>query len=194
MVSRAVETPVRASISTPVTPVQVLWVNMVVAVTLSLTLAFAALCAGLFYDASASQAASELVAGWSGVERSRLGRVVRGGTVIGEVADKLADELGLPRAVTIVAGGHDQCCNALGCGEYCWQPDRSTTSGFALHRVLNALVTRPATASEEGEVWDCLLLGALRIYSRRNGIGVSMAPVRILHEMTGKPIASGLPS
>ena len=84
--------------------------------------------------------------------------------------------------------------NALGCGEYCWQPDRSTPSGFALHRVLNALVTRPATASEEDEVWDCLRIGALRIYSRRNGIGVSMAPVRILHEMTGKPIASGLPS
>ena len=83
--------------------------------------------------------------------------------------------------------------NALGCGEYCWQLDRSTPSGFALHRVINALATRPATTSEEEDCWNCLLTGALRIYNRRNGIGVSMVPVRILHEMTGKPIASGLP-
>ncbi len=39
--------------------------------------------------------------------------------------------------------------NALGCGEYCWQLDRSTPSGFSLHRVVNALATRPATAHEE---------------------------------------------
>ena len=58
----------------------------------------------------------------------------------------------------------------------------------------NALATRPATAHEEDEVWSCLLTGALRIYNRRNGIGVSMAPIRILHEMTGKPIPSGLSS
>ena len=83
--------------------------------------------------------------------------------------------------------------NALGCGEYCWQLDRSTPSGFALHRVINALATRPTSALEEEEVWSCLMTGALRIYTRRNGIGVSVAPVRILQEMTGKPIASGLP-
>jgi xylulokinase len=69
----------------------------------------------LLFDLDADDWSDELL-GWSGVERSRLGRVVRGGTVIGEVSDALADELGLPRAVTIVAGGHDQCCNALGCG------------------------------------------------------------------------------
>ena len=82
--------------------------------------------------------------------------------------------------------------NALGCGEYCWQLDRSTPSGFALHRVLDVVATRPATASEEESVWGCVLSGDLRIYNRRNSIGVSMAPVRILHEMTGKPIPSGL--
>jgi hypothetical protein len=61
-----------------------------------------------------------------------------------------------------------------------------------LHRVINELATRPATQSEEDEVWDCMLQGALRIYTRRNGIGVPKTPVHILHEMTGCALPSGL--
>lgn len=53
---------------------------------------------------------------WSGIDRGRLGRVVPGGTVVGEVAPARAEELHLPRGVKVVAGGHDQCCNALGSG------------------------------------------------------------------------------
>jgi len=48
--------------------------------------------------------------------RAKLPRVVSSQTVVGEVDDRLADELGLPRRVKIIAGGHDQCCNALGAG------------------------------------------------------------------------------
>ena len=81
--------------------------------------------------------------------------------------------------------------NALGYGEYCWVFDCSTPSGFTLHRVLDVVATRPATASEEESVWGCVLSGDLRIYNRRNSIGVSMAPVRILHEMTGKRYLPG---
>jgi xylulokinase len=36
--------------------------------------------------------------------------------VIGTVSSGIAGELGLPRGVKIVAGGHDQCCTALGAG------------------------------------------------------------------------------
>ena len=76
--------------------------------------------------------------------------------------------------------------NALGLGEFTWMP------GDQLHKVLNVYLTRPATQSEVDEVWDCLLSGALRIYTRRNGVGVSCLPVTILHEMTGNPLPSGL--
>jgi hypothetical protein len=76
--------------------------------------------------------------------------------------------------------------NALGQGEFTWM------RGADLHKVLDVYLTRPATESEVDEVWDCMLTGALRIYTRRNGIGVSRIPVAILHEMTGNPLPSGL--
>ncbi|MBN1488820.1 MAG: hypothetical protein JXA69_02795 [Phycisphaerae bacterium] len=59
---------------------------------------------------------SEPLLAWSGIERAQLGRVVAGGTVLGTISRDAADALGLPTNVTIVAGGHDQCCNALGSG------------------------------------------------------------------------------
>ena len=52
---------------------------------------------------------------------------------------------------------------ALGVGEFCWQPNQAKPAGQKLHRVINELATRPATESEEDEVWDCMLKGALRI-------------------------------
>jgi xylulokinase len=73
----------------------------------------------LLFDLARNDWSEELLA-WSGIDRERLGRVVPGGTVIGEVAPAVADELGLPRGVQVVAGGHDQCCNALGSG--CIEP------------------------------------------------------------------------
>ncbi len=59
---------------------------------------------------------SEPLLRWSGIDRSRLGRVVPGCTVLGTISREAAAELGLPVDVTLVAGGHDQCCNALGSG------------------------------------------------------------------------------
>ncbi len=69
----------------------------------------------LLFDLDQNDWSDDLLA-WSGIPRRKLGRVVPGGTVIGTVSDSMADELGLPRGVQVVAGGHDQCCNALGCG------------------------------------------------------------------------------
>lgn len=52
----------------------------------------------------------------TGIPRDKLPAVVPAGTPVGEVDGHLAGELGLPRGVQIITGGHDQCCNALGAG------------------------------------------------------------------------------
>ncbi len=51
-----------------------------------------------------------------GLEPERLARPVPSGTVIGTIPRGVADELGLPEDVIVVAGGHDQPCGALGAG------------------------------------------------------------------------------
>lgn len=69
----------------------------------------------LLFDLDANDWSDELLA-WSGIPRHKLGPLVSGGQLIGTVSDAMARQLGLPQGVQIVAGGHDQCCNALGCG------------------------------------------------------------------------------
>jgi xylulokinase len=59
---------------------------------------------------------SEEILGLVELERSKLPELASAGTVIGEVAKGVAEELGLPSNVAIVAGAHDQCANAVGCG------------------------------------------------------------------------------
>jgi xylulokinase len=50
------------------------------------------------------------------LDRERLPPTVSSGVVIGSVAGSIAAELGLPAGIPIVSGGHDQCCNGIGCG------------------------------------------------------------------------------
>jgi len=57
------------------------------------------------------------------LDRAKLPDTVPSGTVIGQVSSRMARELGLPANVAIVAGGHDQCLNAVGCGVI--QPGRA---------------------------------------------------------------------
>ena len=52
----------------------------------------------------------------TGLERSRLPRAVPSGTVLGTVLPRVASQLGLSPTTAVVAGTHDQCANALGCG------------------------------------------------------------------------------
>ncbi|MEI8243672.1 MAG: FGGY family carbohydrate kinase, partial [bacterium] len=66
---------------------------------------------------------SERLLAWAELDRARLGRIVPGGIVVGTVSAAMAAELGMPPGVAIVAGGHDQCLNALGCG--CVAPGRA---------------------------------------------------------------------
>jgi len=69
----------------------------------------------LLFDLEKNDWSDELLA-WSGIPREKLGRIVCGVEIIGMVSDTMATELGLPSNVQVVSGGHDQCCNALGCG------------------------------------------------------------------------------
>lgn len=53
---------------------------------------------------------------WAGFPREKLGRVVHGGERVGVMSKELKEEFGLDGEILLVSGGHDQCCNALGCG------------------------------------------------------------------------------
>ncbi len=52
----------------------------------------------------------------AGVEEDKFGEPVQAGTVVGEIKKSIAEELGLPKGVVLVSGGHDQPCAALGAG------------------------------------------------------------------------------
>ncbi len=69
----------------------------------------------LLFDVHAADWSPELLEA-TGIPPEKLPRVVPAGSVVGEVDGQLAEDLGLPRKVKIIAGGHDQCCNALGAG------------------------------------------------------------------------------
>ena len=59
---------------------------------------------------------SEALLDLAQLEREKLPGTVPSGAVIGTVAGGMAAELGLPAGIPIVSGGHDQCCNGVGCG------------------------------------------------------------------------------
>ena len=59
---------------------------------------------------------SEEIAVAAGVDLGKLPDLVPAGSRIGTVGARVASELGLPRDTPIVAGSHDQCANAVGCG------------------------------------------------------------------------------
>jgi len=52
----------------------------------------------------------------SGIEPGIFSEAVPSGTVIGTIKDGIAEELGLPKGVQLVTGGHDQVCAAIGGG------------------------------------------------------------------------------
>lgn len=69
----------------------------------------------LLFDLARETWADELF-NWAGLEREKLPPPVPSGQVVGRVAATVAQELGLPAGIPIVSGGHDQCCNSVGCG------------------------------------------------------------------------------
>lgn len=59
---------------------------------------------------------SEEILAAAEIDPAKFCEPVQSGTIVGEVSAEIADELGLHRGVTLVAGGHDQPCAALGAG------------------------------------------------------------------------------
>ena len=52
----------------------------------------------------------------AGLHVAKLPGPVPTGTIVGRVSAEASAELGLPQGAEIVAGAHDQCANAVGCG------------------------------------------------------------------------------
>jgi xylulokinase len=69
----------------------------------------------LFFDLEGQRWSEELLSAM-GMDGAKLADLAPGAKVLGKIAPALADELGLPRGVQVVTGGHDQCCTALGAG------------------------------------------------------------------------------
>ena len=69
----------------------------------------------LLFDLDRQDWSSELLA-LAGLEQEKFPVTVPSGLVIGSLRSAIARELGLPPEIPIVSGGHDQCCNGIGCG------------------------------------------------------------------------------
>ncbi len=69
----------------------------------------------LLFDLDRESWSQELIAS-AGLDGAKLPRLVPSGTVVGTMSASVARELGLPPGIAIVAGGHDQNVNAIGCG------------------------------------------------------------------------------
>jgi xylulokinase len=69
----------------------------------------------LLFDVDA-RAWSKEIAEASGIDLGKLPDPVQAGSRIGSVSAAVAAELGLPAGTPIIAGTHDQCANAVGCG------------------------------------------------------------------------------
>lgn len=67
------------------------------------------------FDVTKKQWSPEIL-GSAGVSEEKFGEAVQAGTIVGGVASSVAEELGLPKNVLLVSGGHDQPCAALGAG------------------------------------------------------------------------------
>ena len=69
----------------------------------------------LLFDIRSGSWSDELCRAMS-LDKEKFASPVPSGTVVGTISDSAASELGFPRGVKAVAGGHDQCCTALGAG------------------------------------------------------------------------------
>jgi xylulokinase len=69
----------------------------------------------LLFDLENRDWSDELIEA-AGLNREKLPGTVASGVVIGHLAQQVALELGLPGGIPIMSGGHDQCCNGVGCG------------------------------------------------------------------------------
>lgn len=69
----------------------------------------------LLFDLEKQDWSDELL-DWAQLDREKLPPCVASGSVVGAVSSQAAETMGIPKGIPIVAGGHDQCCNSIGCG------------------------------------------------------------------------------
>ena len=69
----------------------------------------------LLFDLERGDWSAELL-DWAGLDREKLPDTIPSGTMLGRVSRRAAEDLGLSPKVALVAGTHDQCANAVGCG------------------------------------------------------------------------------
>jgi xylulokinase len=69
----------------------------------------------LLFDVDRADWSEELLSR-SGLDREKLPDLAPSGVAVGSLSRHAAADLGLPPAVSIVTGAHDQCANAVGCG------------------------------------------------------------------------------
>ncbi len=79
------------------------------------TVDYSLACRTMAMDLRTRQWSAEML-DLAGLSPDLFARPVASGTIVGELPAPAADELGLPRGVLCVAGGHDQPMNALGAG------------------------------------------------------------------------------
>ena len=84
---------------------------------------------------------SEEILGAIGLSESKLSHPCQTGSLVGELSDVLAKELGLHPKVPIIAGGHDQTCGALGAGMT--QNDGGALDSHGTAEVLSAAFDEP---------------------------------------------------
>ncbi|MBW7882400.1 MAG: hypothetical protein H3C34_07155 [Caldilineaceae bacterium] len=86
----------------------------------------------------------ELLA-WAGLSADRLPALAPSGTPIGEISIPIAQELGFQRPVTVVTGGHDQPCGALGAGVL--------ETGEAMYAIGTTECIAPIFATPKATLW-----------------------------------------
>lgn len=85
---------------------------------------------------------SDLLLRIAGLDRAKLPAPVPSGSVIGQVRAPVAAELGLSPDTVIVAGAHDQCVNAVGCGVI--EPGRAVHGMGTFLCITPVFTARPA--------------------------------------------------
>ncbi len=98
----------------------------------------------LLFDLGRQDWSDELLS-WSRLDREKLPPTVASGQMIGRVAGPVAAELGLPVGIPIISGGHDQCCNSVGCGVI--RPGRAMYGMGTYICMVPVFSTRPAPAA-----------------------------------------------
>ncbi len=69
----------------------------------------------LLFDITRETWSDQLVS-LCGLDSRKLPPLAASGTLVGTVSSEAADLVGLPKGMPIVAGAHDQCASAVGCG------------------------------------------------------------------------------